>query len=108
ADDDREDVAGAEFGDLCFGRAEPLVEGEPLGGVDEVDEVVGDALALGEGGLGGADVHAFVDLIGVGGDDLGSDPVLLVDQVGEGDGRGGLAAGGRAADHGESGGQEHG
>ena len=58
-----------------------------------VDHVVGDAPLLRPGGLGGADVHAAVDLHGVGGHHL---PAEAEGQL---RGQGGLARGGGAADH---------
>jgi len=67
--------------------------------------MVGDAAAVFEGGLGGADVHALVDLEGIGGDDLGIDAEAVADGEREGDGEVGLSAGGGAGDDGGACGQ---
>jgi hypothetical protein len=61
---------------------------------------VGDALAFGDCGLGGADVEAGVDLEGVGGDNLGLDVVLIAEGESELDGEVGFSAGGWASDDG--------
>ena len=45
-------------------------DGEIFVGLCHIDHVVGDALHLLHGGLGGADVHALVDLHGVAGNHL--------------------------------------
>ena len=54
--------------------------------------MVRDAGALGERGLGGADLHAAVDGDGVAADDLAGEA------LGESEGEGGLAAGGGAGE----------
>ncbi|GAA2968038.1 hypothetical protein GCM10010483_09510 [Actinokineospora diospyrosa] len=48
-------------------------DGGGLGHLEHVELVVGDAAALGGGDLGGADVHAPVQLQGVGVDDLAAE-----------------------------------
>ena len=48
-------------------------DGRGLGDVEHVELVVRDAAALGDGELGGADVHAAVQLHGVGVDDLAAE-----------------------------------
>ena len=63
-----------------------------LGDVEHVELVVRDAAALAHRQLGRADVHAAVELRGVGADDLAAQ------HLGEGDGEVGLAGGGRADD----------
>lgn len=72
ADDDGQDVAGAEVIDFGVGEGEPLFESEGIGSVrvGDIDEVVGGAGAFAGGGLGGADIHAAIDLKGVGGDEF--------------------------------------
>ncbi len=71
ADDDGDVPARADVGDGLVGEGEPVVDGEAIARIDDVDEVVGDARAFGGRGLGGADVESAEDLEGVGGDDLG-------------------------------------
>ena len=56
----------------------------------DVEQVVRDAVALGLGLLGGADIHALVELHRVGVDDLAAE------HLGQRDGQAGLAGGGRA------------
>jgi hypothetical protein len=72
----------------------PLVgrDGRRLGHVQHVEQVVGDAAAFRFGGLGGADVHAPVELHRVGVDDLAAE------RAGQVHGQRGLA-GGRRPDH---------
>ena len=60
--------------------------------VPQVEQVVRHAAPLGEVGLGGADVHAAVELHGIGVDHLTAEP------LGEGDGERGLPGGGGADD----------
>jgi hypothetical protein len=89
----------------AFGDADDGFAGEPAvvaGGaglvrLEDVDEVVGDAGALGERGLCGADLHAAIDGDGVATDDLAGEA------LGEGEGERGLAAGGGAGDDDECG-----
>ena len=52
------------------GEFEEFLDVEGFGEVDDVDEVVRDALAFFEGGFGCADVESAVDLHGVDGDDF--------------------------------------
>lgn len=104
ADDDGGFVAGLNIGDGALRFAEPVMdcEGGGIARVAEVEEMVGDALAFGDGRLGGADVHAFIDLKGVGGDEFGG-LTLRGEGVGKFDGEGGLATGGGAGDDGDEG-----
>ena len=80
-----------DSGDGFAGEAGVVAGGAGLVGGEDIDEVVGDAGAFGESGLGGADLHAAVDGDGVAGDDLAGEA------FGESEGKGGLAAGGGAA-----------
>src|SRR6185369_14324975 len=72
-------------------------EAERLIRLDEVQAVMRDPAAFVEGRLRGADVEAAVDLAGVGGDDLGGDP-LPRQALRDVDREPGLAGGGRAGD----------
>ena len=67
-------------------------QGIRLVGIDDVEQMVGQARALREGGLGGADVHPAVDRSGVGRDDFHREV------LGQRQRQGGLAGGGRAND----------
>ena len=66
--------------------------GAGVGWVVEVEAVVKDEGALGEGGLGGAELHVAVDGNGVAGEDLAAEA------LGEGERERGLARGGCAED----------
>ena len=90
ADDDGEAAAGVDVGDGGAGAAGEFAGGVALGGVEDVEEVVGDALAVLFGGFGGAEVEAAVGLEGVGVDDLAAAG------LGEGQGQAALAYGGGA------------
>lgn len=99
ADDDGEDVAREAVGDGAGGEGEPVAGGEGVARVDDVDEQVRDAGAFFERGFGGADVHAAVDLVGVGGEDFAG--LASRDHgVGQADGEITLAACGWADDDG--------
>src|SRR6478609_3314999 len=74
ADEERPVASPADRGDVGAGCR--LVAGDAglLGHVEDVELVVGDAAPLGGGQLGRADVHAAVELHGVGVDDLTTEP----------------------------------
>jgi hypothetical protein len=55
--------------------------------------MVRDALAFGEGGLGGANLHEAIDGDGIAADDF------AVELLGEAQGQGSFSAGGRAGHH---------
>ena len=74
-----------------------VADAEVLVGIDEVEAVVDDALALVDGRLGGSDVHPAVDLPGVGGDHFRG-AALGAEREGDPDGDLGLAGRGGAAD----------
>ncbi len=59
--DDGQASALRDAGDGFAGEAAVVSGGAGLVWGEDVDEVVGDAFALGECGLGGADLHAAVD-----------------------------------------------
>ena len=69
-DQHRGPAGRAQVGHHGPGPALELRDAGRLGDVEDVEEVVGDAAALGGRQLGGADVHAAVELHGVGVDDL--------------------------------------
>ena len=81
---------------LPAGRSRIVYPGEPLEGIDDVDQVVRDPRPLLRGGLGRADVHPPVDEHRVGADHLGVEP------LGDLQGDLGLPRGGRP-DQGEHG-----
>ena len=71
ADHDRA-AARVGVGDRGVGELDEAGRGHLLVGADDVEQVVADGGALGGGRLAGADVHARVDLLRVGGHDLGA------------------------------------
>ena len=73
ADDDRQRTAGRDGLDVGGGGLLVARDGRGLGDVEHVELVVRDAAALGDGELGGADVHAAVQLHGVGVHDLAAE-----------------------------------
>ena len=100
ADDEGAPPAGLDGGEVGAGVALVGGDGGLLGDVEDVDLVVGVAAALVEGELGGAHVHAPVELGGVGPDDLAAGGPIA-EGVGEVEGELGLA-GGRRADDGDA------
>ena len=88
--DDGEFVAGGDVAESCAGAAAVFARGEGLVGIGDVDEVMGDAGAVFECGLGGAEVHAAIDGDGIAGDDF------AVEVFGEGERERGFAAAGGA------------
>ena len=92
ATDDGQAAALRDLADGLAGEAAVVSGGAGLVGRGDVDEVVRDAGALGQGGLGCADLHAAIDGDGVAGDDFAGE------SLGEGEGKRGLAAGGGAGD----------
>lgn len=92
AGDDGEMAALGDFLQGGAGLAGVVAGGEGVIGCGDVDEVVGNLGALGEGGFGGAEVHAEVDGYGVATDDF------ALEFAGEGEGEGGFAAAGGPED----------
>jgi hypothetical protein len=92
ATDNWQAVALGNSTDGFAGEAAIVSGGAWSVGRKDVDEVVGDAGALGKSGLGGADLHAAID-----GDRVAGD-YLAGELLGEGKGEGCLAAGGGAGD----------
>jgi hypothetical protein len=90
ADQERHDACGAQPVDLGAGHPRVLGHRRRLAHVPEVEQVVRHAVPLAGVGLGGADVHAAVQLHRVGVDHLAAEPVR------QGDSEGGLAGGGGA------------
>ncbi len=70
ADQDRDATGGADRGEPVAGQLLVLGDRGGPGDRPHVEQVVGDPAPLGVGDLGGADVHAPVQLHGVGVDDL--------------------------------------
>ena len=70
AGDDRQAAARGDFGDGLARQPGIFAGGEELVGVDDIDQVVGNAAAFLERELGGADVEVAEDLEGVAVDDL--------------------------------------
>jgi len=63
----------SECGEQVAGSVQPVLDGEPRGmRIRDVDEMVRDLCAQRAGGFRRADVHAAVDLHGVGSEDLGA------------------------------------
>lgn len=73
ADEDGGAALGEEPVDLGAGQALVLGDTGGLGDRPDVEQPVRDAAALGLGEFGGADVHAPVELHGVGVDDLAAE-----------------------------------
>lgn len=97
ADHDRPAPARLDVGDRDASLAGELARRPPLARVEDVDQMVRDALALGETGLRGADVEASIRLERVGVDDL------AVEGFGERHPERALAGRGRAQDDQEGG-----
>ena len=68
--DDREAASSRDLAEGLTGAAGVVAGGAGFVRRVEVDAVVRDTCALGEGGLGGADLHAAIDGDGVAGDDF--------------------------------------
>ena len=66
-------VALGDFAEGSAGLARVVAGGEGMVGGGDVDEVVRSEGALGERGLGGAQVHAAVDGYGVATDDFAAE-----------------------------------
>jgi hypothetical protein len=92
AGQDGHPAAGGDLVDRGAGQLLVVGHVGGLGHRPDVEQVVGDAAPGGLGFLGGADVHALVELHRVGVHDL------AVEGAGQFDGEAGLAGGGRA-DH---------
>ena len=74
ADHDRHCTAAGDGLDVGRGRLLVAGDGRGLDDVEDVELVVRDAAALGNGQFRGADVHAAVELHGVGIHDFTADP----------------------------------
>ena len=75
ADEHRHDTAGQAVGDDVAGQGLELRHRGRLGDVEHVQQVVADTAAVGGRQLGGADVHAPVELHRVGVDHLAAEPL---------------------------------
>ena len=95
------DGPDAELGDRGAREQLELGHGERLADVEQVQQVMGDAVSLGRTRLGGPDVHAAIDRHGGGVDDLAAEP------LGKSEGETGLAGGSRP-DHSDDRGDGHG
>lgn len=92
ADGDDGFAATLNIGGGLMGEVEELIDAEGLRGLDDVDQMAGDLPSLLERRLGGADVHAAVNLHGIDADDLAGEG------TGQLEGEGSLARGGDAED----------
>ncbi len=97
ADEQRQRAARGDAGDQPLGVGDEARRRVRLGRVEDVDQVVRHARALGGRGLGGADVHAAVDERRVDADDLDR-PAVGGERLGDGQRGGGLAGGGGAGE----------